>query len=244
MSALVRAELLSLRSLRSTYIIAAALLLLTAGITIADLSEIGKPTMDSAAELREPMAASGGIVAAVFLAVMAAVRLGGEYRYETITQRLLASPVRRRLLYARIATYAALGAVISAVVLGACAAITAPMVDAKHLSLGLSSADGLRLAGEVMLSGALLSVLGVAIGLLTRSQTAAVLTLAGVFVGERILTGLLGDVAHWLPTSLMDSLIEDQGAALDPGPAAIGLTALVAAVSVAAAVALRRRDVT
>ena len=46
MTALIRSELLALRSLRSTYVVAAGLLLLTVGLTFADLHDIGKPTMD------------------------------------------------------------------------------------------------------------------------------------------------------------------------------------------------------
>ena len=55
MTALIRSELLALRSLRSTYVIVAGLLLLTVGLTLADLHDIGKSTMDSAAELRAPI---------------------------------------------------------------------------------------------------------------------------------------------------------------------------------------------
>jgi ABC-2 type transport system permease protein len=244
MTALIRAELLSLRTVRSTYALAAGLLLLVVSITVADLSDAGKPIMDSAAELREPMVSAAGIVAAVFIALMAAIRVGGEYRYDTIAQRVLASPVRDRLLASRIVTYALAGAVVSAVVFGVAAAITVPMVGAEDLSLGLSAGDVATLAGEVMLSGALLSVVGVAIGILTRSQTAAILTLLGVFIGERLIGGMLGDVANYLPSSLIDSLLENQGAALDPGVAAIALAGAVAAVTVAAAAVLRRRDVT
>jgi ABC-2 type transport system permease protein len=244
MTALIRSELLSLRTIRSTYGLAAGLLFLVVAITVADLSEAGKPLMDSAAELREPMVSAAGIVAAVFLALMAAIRVGGEYRYDTIAQRVLASPLRGRMLASRVATYAAAGAVVSAIVFGVAAAITVPMVGAEDLSLGLSTGEVARLLGEVMLSGALLSVVGVAIGVLTRSQTAAILTLLGVFIGERLVGGMLGDVAHYLPSALMDSLLENQGAALDSGVAALALTAMVAVVTVAAAAVLRRRDVT
>jgi ABC-2 type transport system permease protein len=244
MTALIRAELLSLRTVRSTYALVAGLLALVVAVVVADLSEAGKPIMDSAAELREPMASAGGIIAGVFLALVAAIRVGGEYRYDTIAQRVLASPIRGRLLASRVATYAVTGAVVSAVVFGVAAAITVPMAGAEDLSLGLSAGEVARLMGEVVLSGALLSVAGVAIGVLTRSQTAAILTLLGVFIGERLIGGMLGDVAHYLPSSLIDSLLENQGAALDPGVAAVALVATIAAVTVAAAAALRRRDVT
>jgi len=244
MTALIRSELLALRSLRSTYVIVAGLLLLTVGLTLADLHDIGKSTMDSAAELREPMVAGAGILAAVFVSVMAAVRLGGEYRYDTIGQRLLASPVRRRLLASRLITYAGIGAGLTVLVLAVSAAITVPAVDAKDLTLGLSAADAARLAGEVMLSGALLSAIGVGVGVLTRSQTAAVLTLVGALIGERILAGMLGSLGKFLPTSLVDSLIENHDARLGSGVAALALAALAGAVTVAAALALQRRDVT
>jgi ABC-2 type transport system permease protein len=244
MTALIRAELLQLRTLRSTYVVALGLIALVVGLTVADLTNIGKPMMDTAAELREPMAAGAGVIAAVFVAMLAASRIGGEYRYGTIAQRLLAAPVRDRMLAARVATYALVGAVVAAVVLGITAAVTVPMVSAEDRELFLSATDVLKLVGEVVLSGGLLAVLGVAVGFLTRSQSAAIMTVFGFFLGEKILGGALGDLSNFLPFSLMDSLIENHGAPLSPGVAAISLTVLVGVVTAAAGAAVRRRDVT
>lgn len=244
MTALIRSELLQLRTLRSTYVVLSALLLLVAGLTAADLHDIGKPAMDSASELREPMVASGGIVAAVFTALLAASRVGADYRYGTIAQRILGTPVRGRLLAARMITYALVGMVAAAAVFGIAAAITLPIADARGVSLGLSASDTARLLGEVVLAGGLVTVLGTAVGFLTRSQSAAIVALFALFVGEKVFGGVLGDVAHYMPFSLLDSLLQIGGAPLGAGVAALSLTGITAAATVAAARALRTRDVT
>ena len=108
MIALVRSELLKLRTLRSTAWAAAALLaitLLTAGLALGDA---GSENFSTPAELRDTILAVG-YAAVFFLAVLGAIAAAGEYRHRTISQRFLASPARHRVLLAKLAAYALVG---------------------------------------------------------------------------------------------------------------------------------------
>ena len=92
MTALIRSELLALRTLRSTWAVPAVLIALVVVIVTASLADAGSPGLTTPAELREILVATAGILCAVGMALFAATRAAGEYRHNTITHRLLASP--------------------------------------------------------------------------------------------------------------------------------------------------------
>ena len=104
MITLIRSELDQLRSLSTTWLLPLGLLGLVALITGASTADVGKPGGMTPSELREPLVAPAGIMSAVAIAVFAAIRVGGDYRYETINLRFLAS-ARSRVVFARFATY-------------------------------------------------------------------------------------------------------------------------------------------
>jgi ABC-2 type transport system permease protein len=184
MTALIRAELTSLRTLRSTYAVAAAAILLAAGITWADMADAGSRSLDSTRELRDALVMASGLVSALFVALFAAFRTAGEYRHGTIAQRALASPHRERMLAARLVTYGGLSALISAAALAASYLIAGPVLDSKHLALTLGSSDLPRIAGEVVAGSTLFGMLGVAVGFICRSQAAAIIVVFGTFPGR------------------------------------------------------------
>ena len=108
MTALVRAELLKLRTLRSTAWAAAALLVitvLTGTLAMGDAGEKGYRTPD---QLRETVIAIG-YTAVFFMVVLGAVAAAGEYRHRTISQRFLVSPDRGRVLAAKLAAFGLVG---------------------------------------------------------------------------------------------------------------------------------------
>ena len=111
MTALVRAELLKLRTLRSTAWAAAALLVIT--VLTGTASPWATPARRATArrsELRETVIAIG-YTAVFFMVVLGAVAAAGEYRHRTISQRFLVSPGRQRVLIAKLAAYALVGIV-------------------------------------------------------------------------------------------------------------------------------------
>ena len=77
-----------------------------------------------------------------------------------------------------------------------------------------------------MLGAALFGVLGVAFAFITRSQTAALLIVIGLFPAEKLAALILEENAAYMPYGLLQSLI-DQGGAVSPtvGGALLSLTA-------------------
>ncbi len=241
MTALIRSELIAVRTLRTTYIVPIALLGLVGLIVGASMAEAGDPGTTTPDELREPLVITAGIMSAVFVAVFAVIRVGGEYRYETISHRFLAGS-RLRVLVAKLVTYAALAAVVSLFAIGLGLAIAAPVVASKDLTLGYSGAEVLQLFGSVLLGAMLFAALGVAITFICRSQPAALLVVIGLFPAEKVLGILLDENASYMPYGLLQSLL-DQGNA-SPLAGAVVLTAVTAGTCAVAWALLERRDVT
>jgi hypothetical protein len=113
MTALIRSELLALRTLRSTWAVPAVLIALVAVIVTASFADAGSPGLTTPAQLREILVATAGILCAVGMALFAATRAAGEYRHNTITHRLLASPRRTPRLTATLLVYGALGVMMA-----------------------------------------------------------------------------------------------------------------------------------
>lgn len=241
MIALVRAELLKLRTLRSTAYAAAGLLLitlLTAGLAMGDAGSKGFSTPG---ELRETILAIG-YAAVFFLAVLGANAAAGEYRHRTISQRFLASPARRRVLAAKLVSYALVGVVVAVVVTAIGAPLGEAVVSSKGLTLDLGTAWP-RMAGSIAVATALAGMLGVVVGTLTRNPTSAMVVIFGVWIAEKIAGGWLGGAGHYLPFTL----IEDTLGLIKPmawGYAALALAGLVAALAVVAQRTTVPRDVT
>jgi hypothetical protein len=242
MIALIHSQLVGLRTLRSTSIVAATLVALVALITAVTMGEAGAADLRTESQLREPLVASAGIMVAVVMAIFAATRVAGEYRHATIAQRVLAAPQRPRLVAAAIVVHATLAALVTATAFGVGAAITGPMLADKDLSTGLAGGELLQVGAAVVLASTAFAAMGAAVGFLTRSQAPAVVTVFVVFFAEKLFGGMLGDLGGYLPYSLLNSLLELDGP-LSVGVAAAVLSAIALAVVSLATVAAARRDV-
>jgi ABC-2 type transport system permease protein len=241
MIALVKAELLKLRTLRSTAYAAAGLLLitlLTAGLAMGDA---GSENFSTPAELRDTIVAIG-YAAVFFLAVLGANAAAGEYRHRTISQRFLASPARRRVLLAKLVTYALVGLVVGLVVTAIAAPIGEAVVSSKGYTLDLGDA-GLLMAGHIAVATLLAGMLGVVVGALTRNPTTAMVVIFGVWIAEKIAGGWLGDAGQYLPFTLIESTL----GLIKPmawGYAALALTGVITALGLVAQRMTVPRDVT
>jgi ABC-type transport system involved in multi-copper enzyme maturation permease subunit len=242
MTALIHAQLVQLRTLRSTYLVAGSLVALVALITAVTMGEAGSPDLRTESQLREPLVASAGIMVAVVMAIFAATRVAGEYRHATIAQRVLAAPHRTRLVAATLLVYATLAAAVTGVAFASGVVIAGPMLASKDLSTGLAGGELGQVGAAVVLAGTTFALLGAAVGFLTRSQAPAVVTVFAVFFAEKLFAPVLGPVGEYLPYSLLNSLLELDGP-LSVGLAAVVLTATAAVVASLAAMLAARRDV-
>jgi ABC-type transport system involved in multi-copper enzyme maturation permease subunit len=168
MTALVRAELLRLRSARSTWALlggAVALSVLLMALVLG-----GAGTIDGAAagsqEQRRLVVGAGAPAALLLAAVFGVLLVTGELASRTLTASLLITPDRRRIVLAKVVAGAAAGAGVAAclLALGVAAATAA----------GSGPDGGLvrQLAGTVLMAAGT-GVIGVGIGTVVRHQTAA-----------------------------------------------------------------------
>jgi ABC-type transport system involved in multi-copper enzyme maturation permease subunit len=250
--ALFQAELLKLRSTRTT----AGLLLATLGLVVLTFtSEIpqagaaeGRLSLDAPDLLADVVATCFG-VPQVLIVLYGTLAFTQEFRYGTITSTYLGEPSRARVLVAK---WLALG-LVSAVVTTATLALSVPFSSALILSRDGDVTFGGRFWGVVAVGFVVLAaygVIGVAIGALVRNQVAAVV---GVVVWmtavEFTVVPSFPDVGRWMPLGATSSLFQS-----GPTPEVVGnllsvpVAGLVLLAYTAAAVVLAlhftpRRDV-
>jgi hypothetical protein len=241
MTALIRSQLLAARTLRSTYAFGLLILALVVAVTIGDIGDVAASDLRTQRGILGVLLTDAGTVTAFLLALIAAARVASDYRYATIAQRVLASPRRSRLLGATFATWGLLAVLVAGGALGLSLIVAGPALDGRHVSLALSSGDVATLVFRLGAATALFAALGVGVGFITRSPQAAVATIFGAFFAEKLLAGVIGDVANALPFALLSRVLD---ATAPDGALAVGvLAALAGAVAGAAALLLRRRDV-
>ena len=244
MTALVRAELLRLRTTRSTWLVLAAGLVLTLGwvaLVLGNVGDIGADAVGSTRLRADLLGATGiGFYAVLLLGVVAVT---GEFHHRTVTSTLLVTPRRRRMLAAKAAACALTGVVVAFGYLatvwtaGVLAGAVRPAMDAALLVL----------IGRTLLVAACWALLGVAIGAAVRNQTVAVLVpLVWFLVIETLIPayGLRALVA-WLPGGATMALSGGRAAGLLPAWAALlVLLAYVLALLLPGARAIARGDIT
>jgi ABC-2 type transport system permease protein len=252
MTALVRAELLKLRTVRlPLWLLVTTLLLvaLSVAATVLTAGVEGNPLQLDDPELlaRSVASASGGNVLLVVLGIL---MLTQEFRFGTATPSFLTTPKRGRVVVAKL---------VAVVVAGAVFAVVSVLV-ALGLSLALIALRGgdavfdaavLQVLGASVLVLLLYGPIGIGVGALVRNQIAAVVAaLAWMFVVEQLLVALLPEVGRWTPGGATASLLQLGDVATARGellPAWAGALVLVAYALVLSVVGARltlRRDLT
>lgn len=239
----LRSELLKLRSLRSTWIVAAAAAALSAVIGVAQV----RVAIDGGTPIPSlSRVALGPAEALWFLVVVTAIVVSaGEFQHHTIRTTLLLTPNRRTLLITKSLASAAFGAVVVAAgtVLSLVAGFVTAASSGSTVSFG-EVADVGHLGAAVAL-GALWSVLATALGVLSRSTAIAIATvLLWRFVGEGLLPVVLSrhgnSISQWTPTGAGRVLVG--GAGLPATTAAFVVIAFVGMMCALAAVVFMRND--
>lgn len=252
MTALVRAELLKLRTVKlPLWLLVTTLLLVLLGVlaTVLTAGLEGAPLSREDPELmaRAVANASGGNIVVLILGILV---LTQEFRFGTATSSFLVTPKRGRVLVAKLIAVALVGAVfavVSAVVAVAVSAVLIPIRD------GVVNYDAQVL--QVLLGAMLVMVLygpiGIAVGALVKNQIAAVVgALAFTFIVEQLLIALLPDVGRWTPGGASSAVLQLGDLVTTRGdllPVWGGVLVLLAYAAVLSAIAARltlRRDLT
>lgn len=242
MSALLRAELLKLRTTRTFIALTAAAL----GLSLLLITLIALLQDDWVEQdVRELFT---GDFTGLFILLLGVTGMAGEWRHRTITSTVLAAPNRLRLLAAKTIAYAVAGAVISLLVTLAIMAVGTTILSVRDLpTLGIADlADGLW---RNLVVSAFLGAFGVCIGGLVRNQIAAIVGLLLLtFAIEPTLLAVAPHIGQFGPTSgapngvLQLEAFGDDTDILSPAVALLVLLGWLGLVFAGAATLLQRRD--
>jgi ABC-2 type transport system permease protein len=248
MTRLIRAEAYKLRSTRTYRLLAlGALTLIIAGVsaTAAATSYTG-----GASPVRATLAVAG--LAQTFALIAGVLAVTTEFRHKTITPAVLITPRRVPLLAAKVIVLTAAGLVFGLLATGAAAAITLPVLAARHIP---GQINGAQLAGIIAGGGvatALAAALGTGVGAVIRNQVGAVITVLGLLYVAEPLLGFIPHAGSAVQTYGLGGLAS--GATGTTGfpanvhllgqvPAALVIAGYALAVVLAGAVLLRQRDI-
>jgi ABC-2 type transport system permease protein len=188
-SALLRAELLKVRTIRTFLWLVAVTALLTV-ITALSVSA-SEGSIESPSDDRSVAQIAG--IAVVFALVSGIVVMAGESTHGTITQTLLVTPVRERVLIAKGLVAVLIGLVLAAISEALVLAITVPgagldVHNARHALLG------------TVVAAPLAAALGAGFGAIVGSQGAAVgISLVWLLIGENAMPLISQEGAKYVP---------------------------------------------
>jgi hypothetical protein len=239
-SANLRAELLKLRTTRTFVALvgaALALSLLVVVLTSLLANDLTKK------DVRELFTAD---FSGLFILLLGVMGMAGEWRHRTITGTVLASPDRRRLLAAKVVSYAIAGMVLSLIVTATIMLVGTVILsirDAPTLGIG----DLLDVLWRNLVVAAFFGGFGVVIGALVRNQVVAMVgVLIVAFAVEPTLLSVAPGVGRFGPTSgAPNSVIGVTFGDEKPLAPGIGLLVLAGWITLgfaAAQATLRKRD--
>jgi len=242
MKALLQAELLKLRTTR-TFIalvgsaVALSLVLLVLNTLLTDEFDEESVRFTFA-----------GDFTGLFILLLGAMGMAGEWRHRTITSTVLAAPDRLKLLVVKTLSYAVAGIVVSFVVTAMLMLVGTIILSSRGLTT-LPFSDLLDIMWRNLVVSAYLGAFGVCIGAIVRNQVVAIVgLLLYSFAVEFTLFGLAPDVAKYMPINGAPSGVVnvsfDEGETdfLGPGVAVLVMFGWVTVLFAAGALLLRRRD--
>ena len=241
MSALLRAELLKLRTTRTFAALvgsALALSLLVVCLATAISDNV------SEADVKDFFTAD---FTGLFISLLGVMGMAGEWRHRTITSTILAAPDRVRLVAAKLLAYATAGVVLSLVVTLTIMAVGSLILEGRgETTVGMG--DLADVLWRNLAVSAFAAAIGVCVGGLVRNQVVAIVgLLIFSFALEPTLLALAPEIGRFGPTSgapngILGTSFDDEDV-LEAGPAALVLLGWVTAGFVATAWTLKRRDV-
>jgi ABC-2 type transport system permease protein len=212
----VRAELLKMRSMPGIWVCFGLAFPLTVLAILAVLAMAGGfpgHTFYFVHNLNQRRVLLGaGYLGITFLApITGVICITSEYRQKTITNTLVYTPVRSRVLGAKVIVTAYWAILMALLTLVVTFAVGVPWNDA----LGGSASSVIDQAGAVIpglvAATILLSLFGLGFGVLVKNQVAGILlTIGGTFILEGILIALAKAIFHynlnWMPSSAAAAL--------------------------------------
>lgn len=174
---LVRAEFVKLRTTQVWMWLLLADVAIGALVAIASLAP--KDAIEEPKDVPYLFATSNGALLIAF--VLGVLGITTEFRHQTITPTVLATPSRWAIVTAKMITYAAVGVAYAAACVGVQLAIALPWLSAKHIDVNFADHNLQRALFGMLGVFALFALFGIGVGALLRNQILTV-TLGLVFL--------------------------------------------------------------
>jgi ABC-2 type transport system permease protein len=143
----------------------------------------------------------------IFVIILGIMLMAGEYRHGTAVATFLARPKREVVLAAKLGIAAIVGAVFMLISVWTSIFAGIIVLATFDNAAAPSSSTFLNLTIAGLVSGAILAVIGVAIGALLKSQMLAIVfSLVYLFVIDPLLLVLWVDIAKYLPGGLITAM--------------------------------------
>ena len=243
MSAQIRAELLKIRSTRTTIGLMLGMIALILLFTLLTGLLTHPSGLASKEDQRQLLSVSS--IAGVFSALAGVLLVTSEYRYGTIRPTLLFNPARSHVSEAKVVAAALAG--IAFGVLGAAIgwAVGYAILDGRGITVVLSNGDILLLTVGGLAGVALWGAIGAGVGAIIHNQVGGVITLlAWGLVVDSLVFGLVPSLGRFSPTRASDALMGLRVHHLvSPGAGAITLIAWAGALGVLGIALSVRQDI-
>jgi ABC-type transport system involved in multi-copper enzyme maturation permease subunit len=242
-TAQLRAEILKVRSTRTTVglVLGMVALVLLFVILTASLSGVSEIT---SADDQLTMFGIGSF-SGRFSALAGIMLVTGEFRFGTIRPTLLFTPRRDRVIGAKAAAAIFAGFVFGVLGTALAVGVGAAILSGRGIDISPGGSDFALLTLGTVAGAALWGAIGVGLGAVVRNQVGAIIgLLAWGFVVENLLFALTPSVGRFTPGEAQNALMGQSDAhLLDPLPAAAVLVAWTIAAAAAGAAMTMRRDV-
>ena len=210
---IVRSEALKLLSVRMWLGLAVAAILFTAlnagALVILSGIDLGGTTSPPLTDPATMRAVYGSVGASSLLVlVLGILGITSEYRHQTITATLLATPSRGRMMAGKMTVHALVGAVIGVLcVLTTLLTLLIGIQFKEHAPIDAGTLAAV--SGGAILGFAVYAVVGVGFGSLVRNQIAAVtVALVWVMLIEALIVAFLPEVGRWLPGGAINGVLQ------------------------------------
>jgi ABC-2 type transport system permease protein len=240
----IASEFRKLTTTRSIYAMLAGL------IVIVGLGVVATTTDGQPGSLLAPLEHQVFLHVSLTIAPLFGLLLGlrsftDEFRYGSIVPTLLASPVRRRVLGAKLVATAGGGVALSLAAMAVTFLIGLPILVIKGIDVAWSTGAMAEIVGRLVLATVLWTAIGVGLGLAVKHQVAAIAgTLVWLLAAEGILSGLVPDVAMYFPGAAGFATVGINSAELlTPALGALLLGAYAVVAVAIGAIFMQRRDI-
>ena len=236
MTGQLRAELLKLRTTRTTHTLLASMVALTA--LVISLHALTLSTSDLSKASNQPHVFGwAATIGTLFAALIGGIAVTAEFRHGTIRPTLLVTPNRRRVLAAKAITAATAGLGVGLLAGGFVAAIGSLEFAIRGIPVHLSTGDFVQLIVGSAAAAALWAVIGIGIGALVRGQVGTVIGLCvWLLLLENILIGNIPATAKYAPgasAGALAGMIPDAGSTKLLAPAIGGILLIGYALAIA-----------